>query len=282
MRFSLFALVLAALVGPGQGSVAVQASAAPDVLAALLREVEDHTGGRLVFRRSDLPPGGYHDSMPELDRDGQLRAARIVLAEVRKLPAGYFKAIGLRAVGVFRSCASREGDGFRPYDKGLGGYRYYGIWNGSNAAACAFYSEAQLPQTLHHEVFHHVDATLRGHTDVERIARDPDFTKIRAGEEVYRKLALSAADLAALRAQARGRVLESVVSTYARKDGGEDKAETARYLLTNLADALVQVATRPQLPGSQRLLHVLTRYAEADGSADVRWFVAVALGRHRK
>jgi hypothetical protein len=87
--------------------------------------------------------------------------------------------------------------------------------------------------------------------------------------------------LAALRKLSKGQALEKAVSSYAEKSVGEDKAETARYLMTTLPDALVQMATRPELLGSQRMLHVLHKYGQAvpDGPG-VEWFVSVALGRN--
>ena len=76
-------------------------------------------------------------------------------------------------------------------------------------------------------------------------------------------------------------MLEDVVSDYCKKNPTEDKAETARYFMSNLADSLVQAATRPELAGSQRILHVLGKYKQAlasDGPG-VDWFVQLALGR---
>lgn len=247
----------------------------------LLEEFQRQTGARLVFDPADLPAGRYHDIMPSLSPAGQEQAARIAVRELQKLPPGYLKAIGLKAVGIFAACASREGDGYRPYDDKLKGYRYYGIWNGKDGVAGAFYTEQQLPLTLHHEIFHHVDATLAGRTDPVRGRRDERFQDAIHGRNPYPAAALAEDDLAALRRVARGRVLEGAVSEYAKKSIAEDKAETARYLMTNLADALVQVATRPELPGSQRMLHVLHRYGEApaENGPSLAWFVSVALGR---
>jgi hypothetical protein len=285
MKRLLVPSLLLALLG-GHASSGIEASPIvraerADPLEALAREFEAHSGARLVFEAADLPPGSYFDRMPSLDGDGQLRAARVAVAEARKLPAGYLKDVGLRAVGVFAGCASSKDDGFHPYDSTLGGYRYFGIWNGKNAVACAYYSDDQLALTFHHEVFHHVDGTRRGQTDRERLARDPEFDDVRAGQVVYPALALPAAALDALKRRSSGRVLESAVSDYARKSAAEDRAETARYLMSHLADSLVQMATRSQLPGSQRLLHVLRRYGEApvEAGPGPDWFVSVALGR---
>lgn len=77
-------------------------------------------------------------------------------------------------------------------------------------------------------------------------------------------------------------MLETTVSKYAAKNPAEDKAETARHLMSTLADSLVQAVERPQLPGSQRLLHVLDLYAKAlpENGPRVDWFVSVALGRN--
>src|SRR5262249_19788227 len=129
--------------------------------------------------------------------------------------------------------------------------------------------------------FHHVDATRAGKTDVARLRRDERFQAVLRGKDRYPALSLSAEDLAALRRRARGVVLEDAVSAYARKNIGEDKAETARYLMSHLPDALLQAGTRPELAGSQRLLHVLRSYEQAapGGGPGVAWFVGVALGR---
>jgi hypothetical protein len=240
-----------------------------------------YCGAKLVFAAKDLPEGSYHDSMPALDEKRQLKAARIVLREIRKLPPRYLEKMGLKAVGVFAACVSHQGDGFRPFDEQLRGYRYFGIYNGKNAVAAAYYTDGQLPLTLHHEIFHHVDATLRGETKhTDNFEKDERFEAAISGKTPYRALTIVAADLEALKKRCAGRVLEKSVSKYAEKSVGEDKAETARYFMTALPDALVQMVNRPKLPGSQRLLHVLHKYGTAipDGPG-VDWFVSVALGR---
>jgi len=241
----------------------------------------DYTGSRLVFAAKDLPEGTYHDRMPSLNGEGRLRAARIALREIRKLPPRYLEKMGLKAIGIFAACVSDQGDGFRPYDEQLKGYRYFGIYNGKNALAAAYYSDAQLPTTLHHEIFHHVDATLRGETKLTvNFVRDERFRAAVSGEKRYPALRFVEADLTALQKLGKGHVLERAVSSYAEKSVGEDKAETARYLMTTLPDALVQMATRPEMPGSQRLLHVLHKYAQAiPNGPDAAWFVSVALRR---
>lgn len=250
-------------------------------LPQLEKAFTDYSGSRLIFVMKDLPEGTYHDRMPSLNDDGRLRAARIALREVRKLPPGYLEKMGLKAVGIFAACISNQGDGFRPYDEPLKGYRYFGIYNGKNALAAAFYSDTQLPGTLHHEIFHHVDATLHGQTRFTiNFVRDERFQAVVSGIERYPALRLVEADLVDLRKLCKGRVLEKTVCNYADKSVGEDKAETARYLMTWLPDALVQMATRPDLAGSQRLLHVLHKYGQAiPNGPDASWFVSVALGR---
>jgi hypothetical protein len=252
--------------------------------ARLAAAFERASGARLVFEVRDLPPGVYHDVMEPLSEEGRRRAARILLREVQKLPPGYLGAVGLKAIGVFRSCVSDYGDGFRPYDEKLKGYRYYGIWNGRDAVAAAYYGDGQLPQTFHHEVFHHIDGTHHGKTGKGDLSDDDAFRDALSGKAPYPAARIAPEDLAALKKLGRGRVLEGALGDYAKKNAAEDKAETDRYLLTNLPDALVQVATRPELPGSQRLLHVLHKY-EAAPAADgpgAGWFVDVALGRARR
>lgn len=257
---------------------------ADESLPQLEKAFTDYCGSRLVFAAKDLPEGEYHDRMPSLDAHGRLRAARIALREIRKLPPRYLEKMGLKAVGIFAACVSNQGDGFRPYDDSLMGYRFFGIYNGKNALAAAYYSDAQLPTTLHHEIFHHVDATLNGQTKYTiHFVRDERFAAALSGAQRYPPLRLVEADLAALRKISKGLVLEKAVSSYAEKSVGEDKAETARYLMTALPDALVQMATRAELAGTQRMLHVLHKYGQAipDGPRDA-WFVSVALGRSQE
>src|SRR5262249_6947768 len=151
--------------------------------------------------------------------------------------------------------------GYRPYDKSLEGYRYYGIWNGKDGIAAAYYSDRQLPLTLHHEIFHHIDGTLHGKVDASRLRHDDAFNDALSGKRTHSAIKLSAEDLEALKKAGSGGVLEGAVSEYCKKSIGEDKAETARHFMTNLADCLVQMATRPNLSGSQRMLHILQKYA---------------------
>ncbi len=256
---------------------------AKESLPQLEKAFTDYSGSRLIFATKEMPEGSYHDRMPSLDDEGRLRAARIALREIRKLPPRYLEKLGLRAIGIFAACISNQGDGFRPYDDKLKGYRFFGIYNGKNALAAAYYSDTQLPTTLHHEIFHHVDATLHGQTRFTiNFVRDERFQAALSGAERYPALRLVEADLAALRKLSRGHMLESAVSSYAEKSVGEDKAETARYLMTTLPDALVQMATRPELAGSQRMLHVLSKYEQAiPEGPDAAWFVSIALGRTR-
>ena len=262
--------------------LAARADAAPS-LAELQAEFRAVSGARLVFDRGQLPAGGYHDVMPDLDAARQLAAARIALAEVRKYPPGYLGRIGLHAVGVFAACVSRTNDGFHHYDADLGGYLYFGIYNGKDGVAAAYYNDDQLPLTLHHEIFHHIDATRGGVTSWADYARSDDerFARAIAGQERYPALAIGPLDLAELRKRSHGWVLEGAVGDYAGKEPGEDQAETARYLMSALPDALLQAALRPQLGGSQRILHVLAAYQESlPGVApDAAWLVDVALGR---
>jgi S1-C subfamily serine protease len=251
-------------------------------LESLQQEFQAYAGTRLVFHRDQLSPGDYYDRMPVLSAGRMLQAAEICLAEVRKYPPGFLGGIHLKSIGVFAACVSKSGDGFRPYSPELGGYRYYGMWNGAGGVVASYYTDEQLPLTFHHEIFHHVQATRRGVVDAARYANgeDPRYRQAIAGEKLYPPPAISAADLAALRRISQGQVLRGAVSDYAAKNENEDQAETARYFMTTLADSLVQAADQPALPGSQRILDLLARYhaAGSPGPA-VDWFVDVALGR---
>jgi S1-C subfamily serine protease len=266
MKLSIVSVLLAcavvsAPIGLDAGSVTAESD--------LKRAFEQYTGIHLAFDRTNLPEGRYYDAMPPLSKGEQLRAARIALQESKKYPAGYLKSIGLKCIGIFRECASAKGDGFRPYDSALHGYRYYGIWNGRDAVAAAYYSDRQLPLTLHHEIFHLIDSK----TD------DSRFADAISGRQPYAAPKLPATVIAKLRDAGRGSVLEDAVSDYCRKNSTEDKAETARYLMSHLADSLVQAATRPTLRGSQRILHVLTAYelSQSNHAMNIQWFVDVAL-----
>lgn len=254
----------------------------PESVEQLAAEFERYSGAKLVFDADKLPSGQYHDSMPSLSAERQLAAARIAVDEIHKLPPGILSRIGMKGVGVFRACVSKTGDGFRPYDEQLKGYRYYGIWNGNNGLAAAYYSDEQLPLTLHHEIFHNVDR-VASTPDESPFERDERWSQILEGQNRYPALKISQSDVAALRNISSGVVLENAVSDYAKKSVGEDKAETARHFQSHLADSLVQMAMRSELPGSQRLLHVLAKYETASaGKANVRWFVKAALGQSEK
>ena len=255
--------------------------------AQMLAQFQRYSGARLVFTSDELPRGRYHDIMLPLSAQRKHDAAAICLREVKKYPPGYLGEMGLKAIGVFAACASREGDGFREFDREIGGYRYYGIWNGTGGIAAAYYTDGQLPLTFHHEIFHHIDGTHDGVCDASRYfaSDDAQFASVVDGRRRYGALEIRENDLNKLSRLTNGYVLKDAVSSYSAKAHGEDQAETARYFMTNLPDALVQMAERPDLPGSQRMLHCLTQYAGAvnpdrtKNEADVQWFVDVALGR---
>src|ERR1051326_1983964 len=226
-----------------------------------LKAIAAYSGTHVVFDAKNLPDGKYHDIMTSLSPERRLRAAQIALHEFHKYPKGYLGQIGIKAIGIFDGCASKHDDGYHSYDKKLKGYRYYGVWNGKNGIAAAYYSDGQLPLTLHHEIFHHVDATRNGVTDYDvYFKHDERFTEILAGKKVYDSAPLTRDERTALHKLTGGHVLENMVGDYCKKSPSEDKAETARWLMSHLPDALIQIHTRPDLPGSQRLLHVLQRY----------------------
>ena len=273
-RLALAAGLALVLGGASHLRAAPATSGRVDELTALRRAFAAQTGAELVFAADQLPDGTWYPRMPGLDRRQQLDAARLLVAEAGHYPRGWLGELGLRKVGVFAALVSDRGDGFRPYDPALRGYRYYGMWNGADAVAAAYYTDAQLPLTFHHEVFHHVD----GHGGrAASTADDARFAAAIAGDTRYPALAVDPADLAAL-ARRAGTPLRGAVADYAAKSAGEDQAETARWLHANLATALWQAAAQPRLAGSQRILHVLAEYAAA-GGPDAAWFVELALGR---
>ncbi len=255
----------------------------PD-LDALRRQFEQYSGARLVFARAELPSGRYYDVLEPLSASMKAEAATICLGEARKYPPGYFGEVGLKAVGVFAACVSKTGDGSRAYDNQLKGYRYFGIYNGVDAVAAAFYDVPQLPLTFHHEIFHHVDSTHRGTTESWQLSSDDAiFHAALSGLEPHAAPAISADDLAALRGRCSGFTLRGAVSPYAARNSREDQAETSRHLMSTLPDSLVQAIEQPELPGSQRILHVLREYEQSvpDGPG-FDWFVDVALQRTPK
>lgn len=287
-RFAILALAIGVSTLPGatREALAKRAPAATGdaALSELRAAFVAYSGAELVFRRADLPSGRYYDRMPTLNSAKKIAAARIALREVRKYPRGFLGDMGLGKIGVFAALVSDKGDGYRPYNKQWRGYLYYGLWNGRNALVASYYTDNQLPLTLHHEIFHHVDATRAGTTDHKRFfaADDDRFAKAVSGTRRYPALTLAPAELKRLRRRATGAVLRTTVSGYAAKGAGEDQAETARHFMTTLPDALIQAATKPELPGSQRVLHVLAQYRSAIAlGPDEHWFIDVALGRTR-
>jgi S1-C subfamily serine protease len=256
------------------------ARAGGDELARTVAAFEARTGARLVFSEADLPAGNWFEIKRELPAARRADAARIALAEAERLPAGFLGSIGIEAIGLFDGLASSQGDGFRPWNDDLGGYRYFGEWNGTDAVIAAYYTDEQLPLTLHHEIFHHVDATFGGVTSDAAFEDDDDrFARALDGEP-YAAAAISKGDLAKLRRAGDGDVLDDAVSDYTAKSPNEDQAETARWMWSHLPDALVQIAEQPELAGSQRLLHVIDQYATSSAIApDLAWLVDVALGR---
>jgi S1-C subfamily serine protease len=262
--------------------VAPVARAGDRELARLRAEFTARTGATLVFDRAELPAGGWYDGMPALDLARQKAAARILITESDRYPRGWLGAIGLRTVGVFDALVSKTNDGYHTFDRARGGYLYYGMWNGQDALAAAFYTDGQLPLTFHHEAFHHVDGTVAGVTGHAPFFTDDDAAMAAAldGTAPYPALALPAADARALIERADGDVLETAVGDYSGKSAGEDQAETARWLMSHLAAGLAQAAAHPEFAGSQRILHVLAGYRTAglDGP-DAAWLADVALGR---
>ncbi len=256
----------------------LQASPTPPVDP--VADFEAWTGSRLVFTRKEAPPQVLYATTPALSPERRIEAARILARHARNYPQGLFGKLGLKTVAVFAGCGDPEGDGFRPWVEALNGYRYFGRWHAVGAIAACFYDDGQLPLTFHHEVFHHLDATSVGGTDYDHFTDDDDrFSEAVAGTKRYAALKLDPDTIKALRDVSTGDVLEEAVADYAQKSPGEDQAETARWLQTHLADGLLQAALRPELAGSQRILHLFKEYRSASPSLSIAWFVDVALAR---
>jgi hypothetical protein len=266
----------------GQSHLASDGSAQEPHLADLQQRFRDYSGAELVFHRNDLPEGRYHDVLKQLKDSQKVTAAAICVEEAMMYPPGFFGEVGLKAVGVFEACASKTTtDRSRQYDAQLGGYRYFGIYNGLDAVAAAFYSDGQLSLTFHHEVFHHVDSTVNGETGRWNLSTDDAFYRAAiSGIKPYSAPQVAGDDLAELRDRCIGFMLKDAVSEYAVKNSHEDQAETARHLMSMLPNSLVQAIEKPELPGSQRILHVLREYEQSvpDGPG-FDWFVDVALQR---
>ena len=254
--------------------------------AALERQVSDlqtlihkHTGGRVVFSREQLSEGEYYDKLPALSLERQVKAAEIALREVQKYPPGFFEKIGLKTFGIFEACIATNNDGYHEYDPRYGGYRWYGLYNFNHGAVGAYYSDTQLPLTIHHEIFHAVDAHLDGEKSMKHYESDNEqLYRATSGQGRYPALALPSNILSELKKVARGVVLRDAVSDYTKKSPDEDQAETARHFMMNIADSLIQAAERPELPGSQRILHILEEYKACikDGPGEL-WFARIAL-----
>lgn len=265
-----FIATLALLLAPLPG----QPGPSRDPIAAF----EAWTGARLVFTREATPREVLYATTPELSAARQKDAAAILYAHALHYPRDTFAKIGLRTVAVFAGCGDPEGDGFRPWIDELAGYRYFGRWHESGAIAACYYDDVQLSLTFHHEAFHHIDATAAGRTRYRYYTDDDDaFTAAVTRQAPRPALSLDARTLAALAAVTTGEVLEEAVGQYAQKSQGEDQAETARWLQTHLADGLVQAATRSELAGSQRILHLFAEYEKAWPTMTTDWFVGVAL-----
>lgn len=256
--------------------------ATPD-LKEISTQFFEYSGTPIVFSDSELPKGNYYDAMPPLSEDAKIEACQILLNEAKKYPKGYLGNIGLKTVGVFAACVSNHNDGYRDYNKEFKGFLYYGLWNRETLSfVAAYYTRGQLPLTFHHEVFHHIDSTVNGKTDyVNYFAQDDlRFKKAISGEEPYSKIKLKKEDIALLKTKSTQIRLKNNVSSYSAKNLGEDQAETARYFMSHLPESLIQITEEPNLPGSQRILHILSLYENAiQEGPNVEWFVDVALER---
>ncbi|MEL6110913.1 MAG: hypothetical protein AAFU85_33315, partial [Planctomycetota bacterium] len=204
------------------------------------------------------------------------------LEEAKWYPPRFFAELGLKKIGVFAACASiTTTDSHRRFDAQLGGYRYFGVYNGRDGLAAAHYSDGQLAMTFHHEVFHHVDSTLHGETGAWNLGSDDAFYQAAlSSKRPYRAAPVVSKDVQLLRKKCFGITLKDFVSTYAVKNYREDQAETARHVMSFLPDALLQAIERPELAGSQRILHVLREYEQSvEDGPTFDWFVDAALER---
>lgn len=271
MTTRLLVVVVALVLGLGRAAPARADDA--DEVAALCRAFRARTGVALVFDRAALPGRRWFPIMPALPPAQAADAARLLLAEARRYPAGWLGRTGLTRIGVFAGLAARADDGYRWWDDALGGYRYSGKWNGKDAIAIGYYSDWQLIQTFHHEVHHAIDTADGVGAD------DPRFRAALDGTRPYPALRIARADLVALEAWADW-PLTYGATDYAAKSPGEDQAETAAWMQQHLPTALWQAAVHPEWEGSQRILHVLAEHRAAPGPGPtLAWWLDVALGR---
>lgn len=275
LRNPIMGSIAHSLTLPIAGDVAIATQ-----LAKLQEQFHQHTGAKVVFSRKELSEGTYYDSLPPLSLERQVRAAEIAVREAQKYPQGFLAKIGLKTFGIFEACISQTNDGFHEYDPRYGGYRWYGLYNFGHGAVGAYYSDAQLPLTIHHEIFHAVDAHLRGEKQMRHYESDNlRFAQAIQGDERYPALPLGPTTLSELKKIGRGFVLQDAVSAYTTKSPDEDQAEAARHFMMNIPDSLIQAVERPQLPGSQRILHILDQYRTCvENGPDASWFAAIALG----
>jgi hypothetical protein len=241
----------------------------------LYGSIEYWTESNLLVSRKDLPSGLAYDTTVELTRAEQMPALRVLAEVVRQYPQGVFATINLRRMGLFGPCGDARGDGFRPWVEKLNGYRYFGRRTSDGILVCR-YSDSQMIHTFHHEVFHQVEAqVLEGNTRRRIEEDDQRFERAISSLEPYPPLRFDDNAMALLREASTGVILEDAVSVYAQKSPSEDKAETAFWFQTHLADALLQAALRPELPGSQRILHILQLYQRASVELTLDWWLSV-------
>ncbi len=275
--------------GPGSAPAAwsgfQSAPQATDLGAASEQAFEARTGVSLVWAREELPEDVPYATTPTEPPAARKSASAVLAREALKYPPGLLGAIGIHKIGVFAGCGDPDGDGFRPWVDALGGYRYFGRWDPSGHIVACHYSDDQLALTFHHEVFHHIDAVVRGRLAARHSSEDDArWTGVVAtpARKAYAAIALSPASRAAIERVAGAAVLRGSVTDYAAKAPGEDQAETAWWFMTHLAEGLLQAADHPELAGSQRILHLLGQYAGAAPKGtrpmDLAWFQQIATG----
>ncbi len=239
--------------------------------------IEEWTGSMVILSPPDLPLGLSFDTMFEL-APAEREVALSVLSEViRQYPKGLFASIALNRIGILGACGDAKNDGFRPWVEAVNGYRYFGLQTAYGILVCR-YNDSQMIHTFHHEAFHHIEsvAIKTGMFPPLTIEQDHQrFERAITSVEPYSPLRFDDNTMALLREASTGLVLEDAVTVYAQKSPGEDKAETAFWFQTHLADALLQAALRPELPGSQRILHILHLYQRASPELTLAWWLGV-------
>lgn len=257
-----------------------QAPTAKDLQA----QIEAQSGAKVVYSIKELPEDDYFGLIGKLTEAKRLQGLSILAKEVAKYPKGYLKSVGVGYIGLVGECKITKKQGFFP-DGGEEGERYDGLWANNQTILLCLNDPADLAGTWHHEVFHAVDSTKKGDVDSDKHMETDNaaFKQAVALKKPYPAIKLSESELAELKKLTKRKVLRNRVSEYAASSEDEDQAETALYIFQHLPDSLIQMATQPNIGGTQRMLHVLAEYEQASKIPfNASWLLSLALAEARE